>query len=79
VSYQFPPDIGALVQHQLAAGYFTTEDEVLRAALEQLASEDEDVRAIQESIDMMEGGDEGRPLNEVVEELRKKYGIPSDA
>lgn len=52
---------------------------MLRAALEQLASEDEDVRAIQESIDMMEGGDEGRPLNEFVEELRKKYGIPSDA
>jgi Arc/MetJ-type ribon-helix-helix transcriptional regulator len=44
MSYQFPPDIGAIVQHQIAAGYFENEDEVLRFALGQLASEEEDVR-----------------------------------
>ena len=76
MSYQFPPDIGALVQYQLAAGYFKTEDDVLRAALEQLATEEDDVRAVQESIDLMEAGDEGRPAEEVFAELRAKYNIP---
>ncbi|MEX2316172.1 MAG: type II toxin-antitoxin system ParD family antitoxin [Pirellulales bacterium] len=78
MSYQFPPDISAIVQHQLAAGYFETEDDVLRAALGYLADEDDDVRAIQESIDMMEAGDEGRPLEDVANELRLKYGIPTE-
>jgi antitoxin ParD1/3/4 len=77
MSYQFPPDIDALVQHQLAAGNFANEDDVLRAALVQLAGEDEDdLEAIQESIDLLEKGDPGRPAEEVFAELRARYNIP---
>jgi len=79
MSYQFPSDIDAVVRHQIAAGYFESEDDVLRFALGQLATEEEDVRAIQEAIDMLETGEEGRPLAEVAEELRIKYGIAADA
>jgi Arc/MetJ-type ribon-helix-helix transcriptional regulator len=79
MSYQFPPDINAIVQHQLAAGYFGTEDDVLRAALGYLSEENDDVRAIQESLDMMEAGDEGRPAEEVFAALRAKYNIPECA
>jgi Arc/MetJ-type ribon-helix-helix transcriptional regulator len=77
MSYRFPPDIDALVQHQLAAGNFANEDDVLRAALVQLAGEGEgDLEAIQKSIADFADGDPGRPAGEVFAELRARYNIP---
>ncbi|HZZ78698.1 MAG TPA: hypothetical protein VFE62_09275 [Gemmataceae bacterium] len=37
---------------------------------------EDDSEAIQEAIDDMENGDKGRPFDEVMEELRTKYGLP---
>jgi Arc/MetJ-type ribon-helix-helix transcriptional regulator len=79
MSYQFPPDIDALVQVQLASGAYRTADDVLRAALVQLATDDDEVSAIQASIDMLNCGERGRPLADVVNELRAKYDIPAEA
>jgi antitoxin ParD1/3/4 len=79
MSYQFPPDIDALVQGQLATGCFASEDEVLRAALEQFTVDENDVRAIQESIDEIERGDQGRPAEEVFAELRARYNVPDNS
>ena len=42
---------------------------------EQVEFED-DTEAIQAAIDDMENGDKGRPFDEVMEELRTKYGLP---
>jgi hypothetical protein len=39
--------------------------------------DEEEVKAIQEAIDDMEAGDHGRPADEVMAELRAKYGLPS--
>jgi Arc/MetJ-type ribon-helix-helix transcriptional regulator len=78
MTYQFPPDIDALVQVQLASGAYRTPDDVLRAALAQLASEDEEVNAIQASIDMLDHGELGRPIVEAVDALRSKYDIPAE-
>jgi antitoxin ParD1/3/4 len=78
MSYPFPPDISAIVQHQVAAGYFATEDDVLRAALGYLVDDEDDLRAIEESIHDLEEGDPGRPADEVFAELRARYNIPSD-
>ncbi len=36
---------------------------------------DEETAAIQEAIDDMENGDQGRDVDEVLAELRKKYGL----
>jgi Arc/MetJ-type ribon-helix-helix transcriptional regulator len=78
MSYQFPPDTADMVQQQIAAGYFENEDDVLRFALGQMPSEDENVRSIQEAIDLMNAGDMGRPSEEVFAEMREKYGISED-
>ncbi len=75
--YECPPEKSLIVQHQLAAGYFETEDNVLRAALGYSFDEDDDDgREIQESIGLMRAGDEVRPAEEVFAELRAKYNIP---
>ena len=37
----------------------------------------DEVAAIQEAIDDMNAGDHGRPADEVMAELRAKYGMPS--
>jgi antitoxin ParD1/3/4 len=79
MSYDFPPDIAALVQYQISSGVFATEDDVLRAALANLPTdEDDDLRAIQEALDDLEGGDPGRPAEEVFAELRARYNSPGD-
>lgn len=36
---------------------------------------DEETAAIQEAIDDMENGDQGRDFDEVIAEIRKKYGL----
>jgi Arc/MetJ-type ribon-helix-helix transcriptional regulator len=76
---QFPPDIEALVQAQMASGNFHSQEELFRVALEQLAAQDEEVRAIDESIDLLESGDPGIPLDGAFDSLRAKYNLPADA
>jgi Arc/MetJ-type ribon-helix-helix transcriptional regulator len=76
---QFPPDIEALIQAQMASGHFHSQEELLRVALEQLAAQHEDVRAIEESIDLRDAGDAGVPLDAAFDSLRAKYNIPADA
>jgi Arc/MetJ-type ribon-helix-helix transcriptional regulator len=79
MSYQFPPDIESLVQQHLASGHFDTPDEVLRTALCQLTMDEEDLRAIQESLDRLDNGEEGIPLADAFQQLRRQYDIPADA
>jgi len=79
LSYQFPPDIEALVNQQLATGYFESPDHVLRAALEQLAAQEMEAQAIQASIDLVDAGDEGVSLDEAFTTIRTKYDISSDS
>lgn len=40
--------------------------------------DEDEVAAIQEAIEDMNAGDQGRPFNEVMAELRAKYGLPSN-
>jgi Arc/MetJ-type ribon-helix-helix transcriptional regulator len=79
MSYQFPPDIEALVQQQLELGHFQSPDDVLRAALGQLAAEEEEIRAIQASIDLVDDGDEGLPLDAAFDAIRRKHNLAADA
>jgi Arc/MetJ-type ribon-helix-helix transcriptional regulator len=79
MSYQFPPDIEALVQRQMLSGNYDSHDQLLRVALEQLASQDEEVRAIQQSIDLLDAGDQGISLDEAIARLRAKHNLPTSA
>ena len=79
MSYQFPPDIEALIQQQMVSGKYGSPDELLRVALEQLAAQVEEVRAIQQSIDLLDAGDQGILLEESIDKLRAKHNISANA
>jgi Arc/MetJ-type ribon-helix-helix transcriptional regulator len=79
MSYQFPPDVAKLVQEQMTAHGYASEDDVLRDALDALghfahSCEDAEeefrqtVAAVREGIADMEAG-RMRPLREMLDEL----------
>ena len=76
---QFSPDVEALIRQQMASGNFESPDQLFRVALEQLAVVDEDARSIQESIDLLDAGDAGVPLEEAFRRLREKHNVAADA
>jgi Arc/MetJ-type ribon-helix-helix transcriptional regulator len=63
----------------MASGKYSSEDELLKDALEALQVEDQELRAIEEALDDLASGDEGIPLDEAFSSLRAKYDIPADA
>ena len=73
--YQFPPDIQELIHERMASGQYSSEDELLRDALRSLREEAEDLEAVQQAIDDWRAGDEGVPVHEAFDALRKKHGI----
>lgn len=79
MSYQFPPRVDELVKKQLEAGNYTSEDEVLLAALQSLEGEQEDWAAVSEALESLEHGEQGLSLGEAFESVRRKHGIPADA
>jgi len=69
-----------LVADQLASGRFADANEVLLDALQkqrELQQEEfeDDWPAIKEALDEIEAGDQGRPANEVFDELRQKFNL----
>jgi putative addiction module CopG family antidote len=73
--YSFPDDVQALMGEQLASGKYNCEDEVLRAALQALAEEDEDFEAVQKALAGWRGGEQGISVVETFEMLRRKHGL----
>jgi putative addiction module CopG family antidote len=71
--YPFPPDLSQLVHEHMASGKYSSEDELLRAALRALAEEDEDIAAVKEAIFQWWSGDEGVPLDEAFESVRSTH------
>ncbi len=59
VAYQFPPDVGKLVQEHMASGQYASQDELLRDAMRALRRHNEEIAAIQAGIDDMEAGRRG--------------------
>jgi Arc/MetJ-type ribon-helix-helix transcriptional regulator len=76
MSIDLSPDVWNEIQRQLSSGSYTSPDEVMRVALAALRSRDEEVFAIQESIDDMEAG-LGRPFREFDREFRQRNGLPA--
>jgi hypothetical protein len=76
---QISPAVASLISAQMATGNYHSPEELFLAALENLAAHDEEVRAINESIDLLEAGDQGVPLADAFASLRQKYGVAADA
>ena len=79
MSYQFPPELEQLVRQQMASGKYSSEDELLRDALESLSAEETELKAIEEALDELESGDPGVSLDEAFASLREKYKISPNA
>lgn len=79
MDYQFSSDVESFISAQMATGNYRSHEELFRAALEHLAAHDEEVRAITESIDLFEAGDQGFPLADAFDSLRKKYDLAAGA
>jgi Arc/MetJ-type ribon-helix-helix transcriptional regulator len=67
-----------LIEEKMASGKYRSEDELLRTALDLLDAEDEELRAIQDSLDDLDRGEEGVPLDEAFAQLRAKYNIENN-
>ncbi|QDU39704.1 hypothetical protein Mal4_40500 [Maioricimonas rarisocia] len=71
MSYPIPPDVQLSIDAQLASGRYSTPEEVLRAALRALEEEEEDRVAVQAAVDEWRAGDEGTPLKDAFDKLRR--------
>lgn len=78
MTFPFPPDLQAFVRERMASGKYPSEEALLRDAFQALA-EEEDLSAIQEAVSELQAGDLGVPLDEAIENARRKHGLSRDA
>lgn len=74
------PEVEKMVNEHIQSGAYSNADDVLRDAMKVLSEVDERERretqeAIERAIEQSRRG-EGRPAEEVLDEMRAKYGIP---
>lgn len=69
MSIVVPQDVEEFVAHQIAAGRYESEDDVLRSAMQALAELDDDLLAIQDSLAEWRSGDAGVPLDEAIGQI----------
>jgi putative addiction module CopG family antidote len=72
--YNLPPDVQDQVSQHIATGHYTSEDDVLRAALRALALRHEELTAIQAGVDDVEAG-RLRPFEDVDADMRRQFGF----
>ncbi|MCY2995339.1 MAG: type II toxin-antitoxin system ParD family antitoxin [Planctomycetota bacterium] len=75
MTYQFPSDVQQLVSERMASGKYTSEDEVLRDALQSLAEEEQDLEAVHEAVAEWRAGDAGLPLDEAFDSIRTNHDV----
>jgi Arc/MetJ-type ribon-helix-helix transcriptional regulator len=86
MSYQFASDVQKLVEQQMSAGNYSSEDDLLRDALRALDEQrqslvEEDpivIEGIRRGLADMEAG-RGQPFEAFDAEFRAKHNIPRDA
>lgn len=71
--YPIPPDVQDLIAAQLATGRYQNEGEVLREALRALQEASDDAAAVQDAIDAWKAGDDGLPLDQAFDLVRKDF------
>lgn len=74
MSYSFPKDIQLLVDQLMATGRHPSVDDLLREALTvfpaDCTGDEDDLEAVLEAIDDLEGGDKGMELDQAFQEIR---------
>ena len=73
MSYAFPPEIKHLIDESMATGMYTSEEDVLQAALHVLSDYNATVADIRQGISDHEHGD-GQPLSEAIANIRRQLG-----
>ena len=73
--YKFPPAVSQLLEKHFATGQYSSEDEILEAALQRLDEESDDWAAVKEAIDSLDSGESGLSLTEAFNEVRKRNAI----
>ena len=69
---KIPDDIQAEIEAKVASGQYPNEESVLREAMASLRDFEEDVAKVQEAIDTWQGGDEGMPIDDAFEMIRRE-------
>ena len=75
MAQQFSPAVEQLIRDRMASGRYGSEEELLVEALQALGESEEDLKAIEEGLSSLDGGEEGVPLAEAFNRLRKKHQI----
>lgn len=70
--HKIPDDVQAAIDAKVASGEYADEETVLREAMARLTEFDEDVAKVQEAIDHWQAGDEGMPVEETFEMVRRE-------
>ena len=78
MAYQFPPDVEELVTQRMASGDYGSEDDVLRDALKALTEQADDLAAVQAAVTGLRAGEDGQPLGEAFDDIRRKHNISAD-
>lgn len=67
----FSPAVEQLIRDKMASGRYGSEEELLVEALQSLDQNDDDLKAIEEGLASLDRGEEGVPLSEAFERLRR--------
>ncbi len=76
MAYAFPPDIKQLIDRNMATGMYSSEDDVLQAALHVLSDYNATVADIRQGMTDYEQG-RGEPLSEAMSDIRRQLGSKS--
>jgi Arc/MetJ-type ribon-helix-helix transcriptional regulator len=74
---KIPDDVQAAIDAKVASGQYADEETVLREAMASLTEFDEDVAKVQEAIEHWQAGDEGMPVDDAFEMVRREVGDAS--
>lgn len=77
MSYAFPSDIQHQVDSLMATGAFPSEDDLLRQAVSNLSTQQEDLLAVAASLRDYDNGERGIPAEESIRQIRVKLGLDS--
>jgi Arc/MetJ-type ribon-helix-helix transcriptional regulator len=69
---KIPEDVQAAIDAKVASGQYADEETVLREAMASLEEFDEDVAKVQFAIDKWLAGDEGLPIDEAFNVVRRE-------
>lgn len=76
MAYAFPREVRELVNSAMAGGRYSTEDDLLRDALESLIAESIEVQSIEAAIVEWRNGDVGMPISDAFQAIREQSKSP---